>query len=405
MVRNSTDVHGFQKTYDRRIISLWKTDELVREDKEGIERFLRDQKARGIGYARLIKLCGVLIIINKKLGKPFAEVTINDIKELIHGFEVSDYSFWTKHDFKVIIKQFYCWLNDGRYPHKVEWICTTIPIKQKRIPRTGDLLTSEDTEKLLDAADHPRDKALIATLSESGARIGEIGNLTIGQVDIDTNGVILTVDGKTGERRLRIVSATPHLMTWLNNHPDKKNPRAPLWTGTGPRAYHIQLSYAGIRVMIKRTFRKAGLKKRCHPYIFRHSRASQLAHHLTEFQMNAYFGWCQGSDTASIYVRVCGKELDKHILAISGLTPGLPKTYEKPKDRICPRCKTINSPTALYCSQCAEIVDPSLALKIQVQQVEKRVERIKSPFLEWVQQDPEMRDVLARKATEFREAN
>lgn len=396
------DLHRFQRRYQSVITSLWKSN-LAKEDKEGIEQFLRDRKAWGVGFARLIKLCDVLRMLGEKLKTPFEQTTEEDIKKLVHEYECGEYSFWTRHDVKVILKQYYAWLNDGRYPKKVEWICTTIPIKEKKQVAQKELLTTEDVEKLLEAANHPRNKALIAVLAESGARIGEIGNLSIGQIDIDPNGVVLSVDGKTGCRRIRLVSATPHLTTWLNNHPDRQNPRAPVWFNFGHRGKDFPMTYESIRKIIREIFQKAGIKKRCYPYIFRHTRACQLAHHLTEFQMNAYFGWVQGSEMASIYVHVSGKDLDEHILRINGMTPGETPIYTKPKDRICPRCKEINSPTAIYCGKCAEIVDPTIALKVQMQEVDRQVNHVKTPFLEWLQKDPELREVLRRKATEFRE--
>ena len=84
------------------------------------------------------------------------------------------------------------------------------------------------------------------------------------------------------------------------------------------------------------------------------------------------------------------------------MTPGETPVFAKPQDRICARCTTVNAPTALYCGKCAEIVDPSLALKTQMEMIEKPIERIKTPFLEWMQTDPELRAVLKRKAVEYR---
>lgn len=397
------DMHRFQTRYQSVITRLWKSS-LCKEDKEGIERFLRDTRARGAGFARLIKLAETLTHLGEKMGKSYFKAREEDLKKLVHHYESGDYSFWTRHDVKVILKQFYAWLNKGRYPEKVAWICTTIPIKEKKLVNERELLTPEEVTKLIDSTDHPRNKAILAVLAESGARIGEIGNLTIGQVNIDSNGVVLNLDGKTGCRRIRLVSATPHLTTWLNNHPDRENPRATLWTNYGPRGYHAPMSYEAIRKIIRLAFKNAEIRKRSNPYIFRHTRACQLAHHFTEFQMNAYFGWCQGSEMPSIYVHVSGKDLDEHILRINGMKPGETPVYAKPRDRVCPRCKEVNSPTALYCGKCAEIVDPSLALKTQMQEMETPVQKVKTPFLEWLQKDPELRDVLQRKATEFRTA-
>lgn len=394
-------MHRFQKGYQSCVTRLWKS-QLCQDDKESIERFLRDIRAKGTGYARLIKLCSTLIMMGERLKKPYEKAREEDVKKLVHYYETSEFSFWTRHDVKVILKQYCAWLNKGQYPKKVAWICTTIPQKEKHLVYQGELLTKDEINKLLDSTDNPRNKALISVLAESGARVGEIGNLTLRQIDIDTNGVVLNVEGKTGSRRIRLVSATPFLTTWLNHHPDRQNPSAPVWINVAAHGYHQPMSYEGIRKIIQLTFKHAGIKKRCHPYIFRHTRISQLAHHLTEFQMNSYFGWVQGSEMPSLYVHISGKDLDEHILRINGMTPGETPVFAKPQDRICPRCSTINAPTALYCAKCAEIVDPALALKTQIEEAEKPAKRVKTPFLEWLQNDPELRHILKKKVTEFR---
>jgi len=395
------DMYGYQQKFQTILTNLWKCD-LPREDKEEIEIFLRDQKARGKGLSRLIKLCQVLRLLRTRLGKPFDKAAQEDIMRVVHDYESGEYSAWFRHDVKVIFKQYFAWLNKGVYPQKVQWINTTMSVTEQRLVNHGELLSQDEVQKVIDVAGHPRNKALLAVMAESGARPGEIGNLTIGQVDVDTNGVVLNLHGKTGSRRIRVVSATPYLVTWLNNHPQKETQEAPLWTSIGS-VQHKQITYAAMCKVMKEAFEKAGIKKRAFPYAFRHTRACQLAHHLTEFQMNAYFGWVQGSDMPATYVHISGKDLDEHILRINGMTPGETPVYAKPRDRVCPRCKEVNSPTALYCGKCAEIVDPALALKIQMQGVEKPVQHVKSPFLEWLQNDPEMRDVLKRKAEEFRE--
>ena len=75
------DIHRFQTRYQRVIISLWKS-ELAKEDKEGIETFLRDQKARDVSFARLIKLADNLRTIGQKLGTTFEKASEEDIKQL-----------------------------------------------------------------------------------------------------------------------------------------------------------------------------------------------------------------------------------------------------------------------------------------------------------------------------------
>ena len=400
---DTTDYHHFAKQYQTSFTRLWKS-KMQEADKQLVERFARDCKADGVGFARLIKLVRNLAVIGDMLGKPFKEATTEDMKQIVHHFEISDYSVWTKHDVKVILKQFYRWLDGEDYPKIVKWICTTIPHKEKPLTNESELLSEDEVNKIIATADHPRNKAVIAILAESGARVGEIGNLTIGQVHVDASGTVLTVSGKTGRRRLRVISATPYLLRWLDIHPDKENPNAPLWINIGTKDYHKQTTYEGIRKILIETFKKVGLKKRCHPYIFRHSRASQLARHLTEFQMNSYFGWIQGSRMPAMYVHISGKDLDEDILRISGLKRGENQIAYKPKLRACPRCQEINSANALYCCKCAEIVDPSLALKSKIEEADKPANNVKSPFLEWVQNDPDLRELLQRKAMQFKES-
>jgi site-specific recombinase XerD len=399
---DTTDYHRFSKQYQTAITRLWKA-KMHQEDKPLVERFARDFKAKGTGHSRLTKLVRNLASIGEMLGKSFKEATSEDIKRIVHHYEAGDYSVWTRHDIKVILKQFYKWLDGEDYPKVVKWIKTTIPHKDKPLIKEAELLSEEEVNKLIATADHPRNKAILAILGESGARIGEIGNLTIGQIKIDASGAVLNVSGKTGRRRLRIISATPFLVKWMDSHPDNANPYAPLWVNIGTKDYHKQMTYEGIRKVLIETFQKAGIKKRCNPYIFRHSRASQLARHLTEFQMNSYFGWIQGSRMPSLYVHISGKDLDEDILRINGLKPGEKPIAYKPQLRACPRCREINSPTALYCCKCAEIVDPTLALKTKLEEAEKPASTAKSPFAEWLQNDPELRDLLKRKAMQFKE--
>jgi hypothetical protein len=65
--------------------------------------------------------------------------------------------------------------------------------------------------------------------------------------------------------------------------------------------------------------KKAGINKRIHPHLFRHSRATYMANFLTEAQMNAYFGWVQGSSMPSIYVHLPGCDIDDAVLKANGI--------------------------------------------------------------------------------------
>ena len=89
------------------------------------------------------------------------------------------------------------------------------------------------------------------------------------------------------------------------------------------------------------------------PYLLRHSRATHLANHLTEAQMNAVLGWVQGSNMPAVYVHLSGRDVDRALLAAHGIEEESREAKEEDtalKPIPCPRCKTVNPAGALYCS-------------------------------------------------------
>lgn len=66
---------------------------------------------------------------------------------------------------------------------------------------------------MINTAKHPRDKALIAILYDSGARVGEIAGLLVKHVSFDQLGAVIMVKGKTGMRRVRLVLVELMLQT------------------------------------------------------------------------------------------------------------------------------------------------------------------------------------------------
>ena len=169
------------------------------------------------------------------------------------------------------------------YPEKVAWIKPRHNNRKARLPE--ELLTKEDIDKLVDATSSVRDKALISMLYDSGCRIGELLTIRIKHATLDSNGAVIMVDGKTGQRRVRIIHSVPRLLNWLNHHPARTDPEAFLFVSIGSKNYSKQLCYESVSNMLKEVAQKADIRKRVNPHLFRHSRATFLAKHLTEAQM------------------------------------------------------------------------------------------------------------------------
>jgi len=134
-------------------------------------RLIRDfEKAlfsKGLSAARVKKYLDHLRKIGEWLGKNLDEAEKEDIEELVYKIERSNYSPYTKHDYRVVLKRFYRWLRKSEdYPEEVKWIRTTLKMKDELLPE--DLLSEEEVMKLVEACSNPRDKALIITLYSRG---------------------------------------------------------------------------------------------------------------------------------------------------------------------------------------------------------------------------------------------
>lgn len=322
-------------------------------NREQILGFLDACVLENMSAARTCRVVEVLRMLALILQRDFDSATKEDITRMVRVIHERDYSPWTRYTYKVILKRFHKWLkgNNEEYPPEVKWIKARVTATEARLPGDGDLLTEEEVDRMIGAADHPRDKAFLAVLYESGARIGEIGSLQIKDIRVDQHGMVLHLTGKTGQRPVRVVKSTPRLVAWLDSHPFRSDRNAALWLSLSTRRHHKPARYGALRNILHSAAQKAGITKPLKPHLFRHSRATFLADHLTEFQMNQFFGWVQGSGMPATYVHMNGAKVESAILALNGVKEPEAEPTRK-TTRNCPRCNTINSTEGRFCMKC-----------------------------------------------------
>lgn len=362
-MRNN-DWHNRDGKLERLLKRIKDSRKISAENKKILFDYHNYTVAEGLSVGRIQKLLTILSKTSIWLKKKFTDATKDDIIRVVQTIGKQNFAESTQCDYKVILKKFYKWLRktEDHYPEEVRWIKATVRNQSRLLPQ--DLLTEEEVLKLVEAADTIRNKAFIFVLYESGCRIGEIASLKLKNVQFVEPGAILFVSGKTGDRRIRIISSSSYLARWIDTHPDRNNPEASLWVGLGPRNKNNQVTYNDLNMVIKKVANKIGLKKKVNPHVFRHSRATFLAKHLTEAQLKQIFGWTQSSDMASVYVHLSGRDTDEAILKLHGFMKE-EETETKLKPKICPLCKFVNSPTDRLCHRCARIIDPEAYIKLE----------------------------------------
>ncbi|NHV98770.1 MAG: tyrosine-type recombinase/integrase [Thaumarchaeota archaeon] len=336
--------------------------ELSRTNKLLLKNFSDYLLASGISKGRVLKYASHLIHIVKILGKDLDKASREDLIKVIGEIEKKNYSAWTKHDYKVALKKFYKWLKGEQEGRAfTDWFKVTVKNNNKKLPE--ELLSVEDIEKLASASSNLRDKAFVLALYESGARIGEFLPIKIKQVEFDRYGALLTLHGKTGSRKIRLITCVPALIQWLDSHPCKNDKEAFVWVKVKANNGNEIITYAEACKILKELAKKAGISKPVNPHHFRHSRATELAKHLTEAQLCEYLGWVQGSDEANTYVHLSQRDIESAILKLHGIEVEEEKELEF-KPIVCPRCKKQNSPGSKFCSLCGLALDLKSAIEL-----------------------------------------
>jgi integrase/recombinase XerC len=153
---------------------------------------------------------------------------------------------------------------------------TSSPKLDKRLP---DFLTPAETVRLLEAPDLAtpqglRDRALMELLYASGLRVSELVSLDLDQVNLDIGEIRVwgkgakervVLMGKPASRALSVYlsQGRPRLLTKKNN--------ALLISRDGGR-----LTERSIQRILAKYARVAGIKKRVHPHMLRHTFATHL---------------------------------------------------------------------------------------------------------------------------------
>ena len=166
--------------------------------------------------------------------------------------------------------------------------------------------------------------------------------------------------------------AASYLKEWLLQHPaydierGEIDPSELVFVRVKGKDAGKPMTYQMFHKIIKTAAKRAGVRKRVYPHILRHTRATVLANHLTEQQMNVFFGWVQGSDMPSVYVHLSGRDIENAVKKIYGLQEEEEEKILKPAK--CPRCGEINVPQAKFCHKCGLLLDEKMRLKLQLEE-------------------------------------
>lgn len=341
-------------------------------------------KNDGLSESGRLSQASVLSLLARKVQKPWKEMTKEDMENYIFGLDHTPSAMDTH---KIYLRKFFKWLyRTEEFPEIVKWIKLS---KKRKRKLPDDILTPGEIKAMIDAAgDNLRDRALVSVLYESGCRLGEIVGIKLKDVTPDQYGIVVIVHGKTGDRRVRLIDSVPDLIQWMNVHPDRGCDKSLF---VHERNAEKPLEEKGVYLVVRKLTRKAGIKKKVHPHLFRHTRSTHLAKDFTESELKIMQGWTGGSRMPEIYVHLSGADIDRKRLEKAGLLTRdeARKEEDTLKARVCPRCKEINPSTARFCPKCGMALDIETAMKIDTGDAKMELE-----FLDLIQREPRMLEIL-----------
>ncbi|MGA9141260.1 MAG: site-specific integrase [Methanocella sp.] len=338
---------------EREVSSAVKDQKITEDDAVLIREFISEVIAtRHIVPKRAYKLAYVLVGWRRYIG-PFRANTIGDIYQGIEKFHRAGFKTNTLTDYDKFLKRFYLWMIENKYSSISEVKIRKISVDRvDSMTKTAEDLISEDQVKqMIDACQNSKDRALISMLNEGAFRVGELGNLTWGQVKFSEYNITVNVDDKTGKPRMvPLYKSIPYISAWRQDYPADVTSETYVFITRQGR----QMQYQGLVKQLNKIAERAGIEKHLTPHTFRHSTITRMIKEGVSESVIKLMCWgTVETDQFKTYAHLTAVDIEKEMAAYSGVvTPEQRQKSKTLEPRQCPRCYAINTPDQEYCGKC-----------------------------------------------------
>lgn len=355
------DVQGYRRKYSNQLDKLAESG-ISDRDKDAIREYINHRDVNtDCELGVLVSHLNRLRLSSERADQPLVEMAeISDVNSLFgtlkreHGL-----SEGTRRNYKKAVRAFFEY-------HGRDWyddISVGSPTTRSVDP--DKLLSMDEINDLIDAADGPRDKALVALLADTGMRIGAVAALRVR--DVDLSGSVATVslnenaNNKGAEGSTILTWSRSEVSNWLDNHPRRNDPDVALFhkleryeeDDDGAMTYH----YLSRR--IRTLGEEAGIDSdRLNAHNFRKSAISRwIREGMSEQKIKHRAFWVKDSSQFEVYSGVTDEEMNDEVAAHYGIetsddttTPTLDK---------CPTCSTPLRDGQQFCGECGAPISQS----------------------------------------------
>lgn len=399
------DVQNYGRKFENQRRKLAEA-EIPDADREAIKAFVRyrDTNDENAGPGTVVMDLNRLRLSAERATKSLVTMDREDVDELLfslkrdHGLKKG-----TLRNYRKKLRVFFRWRGE-------DWADEiTIGASPDRSVNPNTLLTEDEIDTLLNAADRVRDKAIIALLADTGMRIGAIASLRIR--DVDFSGRVATVsinenaNVKGASGSVPLTWSRGYVSNWVDVHPRNDDHEAPLihklrLVGDDEDG---ALTYQYLSRRIREIGLDAGVDgERLNTHNFRKSAISNwIREGLSEQEIKHRAFWTKDSQQFDTYSGVTNEELNEKIAARYGIIDE--ETTARPSVDNCLQCGTPLRDTARFCPGCGAPLTASATNTVETVD-DDTIETIANAdgdkleralqFREEFKSDPELRQIL-----------
>ena len=362
-----------KRIFDNEIKAIKSSPEIMDVNKKVLLEFLDFKQGQALSFNRMNRLCVALKPIFKSIKYDVRTTDDRQVQGIVIAINGNTkWKDWTKNSNVKVFKNFLRWLGKA-YQTTID-LSEIKPVKPKNSLMPEYLITPDEYQKILEATTNPQLKLIIELLYETGARVSEILDLKVQNIEFNSYGAKLFVHGKTGQRVIPIVWYARDLRQFLLTHPNKDKPETNLFCIRND-GQMLPFEYSNFRKQLGIVCKRAGINKRIHAHLFRHTRMTELAKTLPEQTLKQLAGWSGSSTMAEVYIHLSQRDVEDALLQkVYGI-----KTTEKEDHnsvKVCPRCREPNPYFSTICQKCNAPLDERELIEAEMNSSPEKLKEI-----------------------------
>ena len=195
-----------------------------------------------------------------------------------------------------------------RQPMKFRYI--EYPKSERKLPQP---LEVSEIQRMINVCENTKHRVIICLLYSTGIRVSELINLKLKDID-RAKGVIHIIQAKGNKDRQ--VPLDPSVLELLTYYYYEYKPKEYILNGQ----FGLQYSERSVNEMLKTIAAKAGIKKRVHAHLLRHSNATHLLESGTDISVIQRLLGHNSPKTTQIYTHISAAMVANVKTPMSGIT-------------------------------------------------------------------------------------